>query len=93
MDAFLRVANRVPWPVSAAFGWSGLLSMPLLAEVCDRESPESAASHCATVGALRLGSAAVNELRTHGFVVGLFTHTHTAMANLASEHPHAHQPA
>lgn len=68
MQTIIRTSQRVPWQISAALGWSGLMAAPLIAEVLDRESPANAARHdrstCSSVDA-----AAVQQLRDTGFVV------------------------
>jgi hypothetical protein len=70
MQTIIRTSQRVPWQISAALGWSGLMAAPLIAEVLDRESPANAARHdrsptCSAV----LDAAAVRQLRDTGFVV------------------------
>ena len=66
-----RAIFRVPWQVSAAAGWTGLLLAPQFAEVWERDSPMgAAASSSASRTAPALNVAAIEHLKTEGFVVG-----------------------
>ena len=73
MHALVRVADRIPWQVGAAFGWAALLGSPLLAEMADRESPATAAMHNRSKEPSAATATALQLLYSNGFIVGLLT--------------------
>ena len=72
MAAFARAMNRVPWQLSAAIGWTGMIIIPTAVEVHERESPTSAAAHENSASTSKLQSLSQEKIATlklKGYVV------------------------